>query len=141
MAGAFLAAAFAVAFFAAAFLAGVFFAAAVLVVDFFAVAFLAVDFLAAAFFVPRLRVVGGGVAAGLQQLCGPLGRDALDRVAVTLAQRGIGLAVGHVEPVPPALQHDRLAAHRVVAQLAQGRGGGLAPRRLGSANSATPRRA
>ncbi len=64
---------------------------------------------------------GRGRAPLGQQLDGALRGDVLDRVA--LAQRRVGLAVGHVRPEPALLEHDRLAAGRVVAELAQRRGG------------------
>src|SRR6185312_9925895 len=78
----------------------------------------------------RPRGRGGGPPVG-EQLGTALRRDG--RHLVALAQRGVGLAVGHVGAEPPVLDHHRLAAHRVVAQLAQrGRGGGpAAAARLG----------
>ena len=61
-----------------------------------------------------------------QQLDRPLQRDRLGRVA--LAQRRVGLAVGDVRAEPAVPEHDRLAAGRVVAELAQRRGRGRAGR-------------
>src|SRR4029453_1479152 len=62
------------------------------------------------------------IPPGRQQLGGPVQGQALDSVAVPLAQRGIGLAVGGVGTEAAVLDHDRLAAHRVGPQLPQ-RGG------------------
>ena len=54
-----------------------------------------------------------------QKLERPLGRQRLDLVAA--AQARIRLAVGHVRPETAVLDHDRLAARRIGAELAQRR--------------------
>src|SRR5690606_35836716 len=68
---------------------------------------------------PAAPLRRAGVAAHLQQLGRPLVRQALDGVALALAQRRVGLAVGHVRPVAPALDHHRPAADRIGTELAE----------------------
>src|SRR4051812_26362982 len=56
-----------------------------------------------------------------EQLAGAVDGDLLD--AVALAQARVALAVSDVRPEPALPYDDRLAGRRVVAELAQGRGG------------------
>ena len=68
-----------------------------------------------------------------EELGGPLEGHALD--GVTLAERGVGVAVGHVGPEPAVLDHDGLAGDGVVTELAQGTRRPAARRALGSART------
>src|SRR6266568_2063809 len=60
-----------------------------------------------------------------QQFDRALKRDGLHVVA--LAQRGVGLAVRHIRPVPAFLDDDRLAVRGILAEFAQRRRGGRPP--------------
>src|ERR1700757_4288186 len=74
---------------------------------------------------PRAFLHRAAFAPGLDQRVGALGCDRLDRVAGT--QGGVRLTVRHVRAEAPFLEHDRLAADRVVAQLLERRSGRSAP--------------
>ena len=64
-------------------------------------------------------LLGHLLAPDGQELVGPLRRHLLQPVAP--AERGVGLAVGHVDAEPALLGHDRPLAHRVGAELPQRR--------------------
>src|SRR5581483_5734251 len=59
------------------------------------------------------------LAARLEQLRGPFGRDRFDRVSRTEAR--VRLSIGHVRAEPALLENDRLAARGVGAQLLERR--------------------
>jgi len=67
-------------------------------------------------------VSGGAIAVpdgGMLHIVGPLSADGyLGRSVVATAQRRVGLPVGHIGTEPALFQHHRLAAARVVAELA-----------------------
>src|SRR5712691_2772826 len=61
------------------------------------------------------------LAALPDQVVGPLGSDPVDRISSP--QGGVRLAVGDIGAEATVLEDDRLPAHRVVAELAEGRSG------------------
>src|SRR5690349_16050194 len=79
----------------------------------------------------RALLRGAAVAAVLDEGVGALGGDRVHRVPGPKGR--VRLAVRHVGPEAALLEHDRLAADRVVAQLLEGRSGRPAAARLGLA--------